>query len=52
VGLAARGLRDLGHGKEPITDPEELAQVRRQARSVYLQAVLMAVVLTSVLLAV
>ena len=50
MGLAARGLRDLGHGEEPMTDPEELAQVRRQARRVYQGSALMAIGLTIVAL--
>jgi hypothetical protein len=48
VGLAARGRRDLDQGSEPITDPTELAQVRHQARSVYVQSALLAIGLTAV----
>jgi hypothetical protein len=48
VGLAARGRRDLDQGSEPIADPAELAQVRRQARKVYLQSALLAIGLTAV----
>jgi hypothetical protein len=42
VGLAARGSRQLGDEVETIEDAEELAQVRRQARRVYLKGFLAA----------
>jgi hypothetical protein len=51
VALAARGVRNLDRGEEAITDPNELAQVRRQARRVRLEGLALAVVLTLVLLA-
>ncbi len=38
MGLAARGSRHLGEQAEQIADPEELAQVRRQARKVQLKS--------------
>lgn len=46
MGLAARGARQLGAQAETITDAEELAQVRRQARQVHLQALAAALALT------
>ena len=48
MGLAARGRRDLDQGSELIADTAELAQVRRQARRVYLQSALLAIGLTAV----
>ncbi|HEY6091556.1 MAG TPA: hypothetical protein VIV83_06165 [Gemmatimonadales bacterium] len=45
--LAARGLRDLDHGPEPIADRTELAQVRRQARMVYIKSLIAAAALTA-----
>ena len=36
MSLASRGLRDLGRGVERITDADELATVRAQARRVTL----------------
>jgi len=35
-------------GVEPITDPEELTRVRRQARAVHLKSLLAAVVVTAI----
>jgi len=35
-------------GAEPITDPVELARVRRQARAVYLKSLLVAVAVTTI----
>lgn len=46
VFLAARGKRDLGHQRENIEDPEQLAQVQRRAGTIHLQAFATAVVLT------
>jgi hypothetical protein len=40
VALASRGQRDMDSGSEAILDAPELAQVRRQARKVHLQALL------------
>ena len=48
--LAARGLRDLDNGSQPITDPAELAQVRRQARVVHMKSIISSVVLTTLLI--
>jgi hypothetical protein len=42
VALAARGLRNMDAGDEPITDPIELHRVRQQSRSVHIQAALLA----------
>ncbi|MFO7918732.1 MAG: hypothetical protein R6V13_11705 [Anaerolineae bacterium] len=50
--LAARGLRDMGGEEEEIEDPEELVQVRRQARRVHIESVLAAVLLTAITVAV
>ena len=38
MGLASRGLRDMDTGTEAITDAAGLAQVRRQARKVYVKS--------------
>jgi hypothetical protein len=35
-------------GAEPITDPEELVQVRKQARAVHVKALVVAAVLTAI----
>ena len=45
--LASRGLRDMDTGPEPISDPEEKAQLRRQSRGVYAQAFVAGVLLTA-----
>jgi hypothetical protein len=50
VGLAARGSRQLGDQVEQITDPVELAQVRRQARRVQIESLLAAIPLTLIAL--
>lgn len=50
VGLAARGLRDLGSGPEPVTDDEERALLSAQARAVRLRATAAAVALTTAVL--
>src|SRR3954453_22914401 len=50
VRLAASGKRNMDGGDEAITDPAELAQVRPQARRVYVEGILLAVALTAVLL--
>ena len=47
--LAARGQRDMDQGSEPITDPQELSSIRRQARGVYLKSWITAFVLTILL---
>jgi hypothetical protein len=48
VSLAARGLRDMDGGPEPIADPEERTIVRTQARKVQLGAVLLALVAAAI----
>jgi hypothetical protein len=48
VRLAALGQRDMDSGAEQISDPSELAQVRRQARKVHFQTFVTALVLTAV----
>jgi len=50
VRLAARGLRDMDAGAEPIRDTAELDAVRRQARRVQWQSVLAAVLFTALYL--
>lgn len=47
--LAARGLRDVGDGPEPIADAAELARVRAAARLVNGASLAAAAVLTAVL---
>jgi len=49
VRLASRGLRDMDQGPESI-DSVELQQVRRQARAVYIESVITAVILTAIAL--
>ncbi len=49
--LAARGSRQFGEKPEKIEDAEELAQVRRQARWVYIKGLIAGVVLTALALA-
>ena len=39
----------MDKGAEPITDPAELAQIRRQARIVHVKSVLTAAMLTAIL---
>lgn len=51
VALAARGLRNMDAGDEPITNPLELQTVKAQARSINLQALVVATGITIVLLA-
>jgi hypothetical protein len=48
IALAARGQRDLDRAPERINDVAELAAVKAQARSVTLQSVLLAAVVTLV----
>jgi hypothetical protein len=50
VRLAALGQRNMDQGDEPIADPAELAQVRRQARGVYLKGIVLGAVLTALTL--
>jgi hypothetical protein len=51
VGLAARGSRRTGDTLETIEDSLELAQVRRQARQVNIEAIVAAIPLTLIALA-
>lgn len=44
MALASRGLRDMDDGPEAIQAPDELAQVRKQARRVHGKAALVGVV--------
>ncbi len=46
MGLAARGSRQLGEKVEKIEDESELAQVQKQARTVQLKALAVALLLT------
>ena len=48
--LAARGARETDHGVEPVTDSWLLGQLRRQARSIVVQSLLAATVLTALTL--
>lgn len=48
MSLAARGQRDLDNGPEAIDDAAALAVVRRQARSVMVQSLVMALVVTGI----
>jgi hypothetical protein len=50
VRLAAQGLREHGGTTEKIEDPWLAGQLRRQAREVHAEAVLLAVGLTGLLL--
>ncbi len=50
MGLASRGLRDLGQGLEPITDPHERAAVRAQAMGVTGKSLAAALVVGALLL--
>jgi hypothetical protein len=50
VALAARGLRNLDAGDEPIVDTIELQHVRAQSRKVHLQSAACAIVVTLVVL--
>jgi hypothetical protein len=52
VNLAARGARNLDTGKEAIEDADVRAQLRRQARWVYLKAIAAACALTLICLAI
>ncbi|HKY56332.1 MAG TPA: hypothetical protein VJM08_18590 [Anaerolineales bacterium] len=46
MSLASRGLRNISDRNEKIEDPNELRQVRRQARRVMLKGILVAIPLT------
>lgn len=47
MALAARGSRNMDDGEEKIEDSVVIAQLRRQARKVYLQSSLAAIALTA-----
>ena len=47
--LAARGQRDMDDGCVAITDADELARVRRQARSVHTRSLMWAMAVSAVL---
>ncbi len=51
MSLAARGSRQFGDMPEKIDDPEELAQVRRQARWVHVKSLIAGIVLTAIAVA-
>lgn len=50
MSLAARGAREVGRGVEPIADPWLVGQLRRQAREVHVEAILVAALLTGLTL--
>ena len=52
VALAARGMRNLDSGDEPIRDTAELNAVKAQARRINLQAPVVAAAVTAVLFAI
>ncbi len=49
--LAARGARNMDQGEEPIRDPALLRRLRRQARRVNLESLLIGLALTALVLA-
>jgi hypothetical protein len=50
VRLAARGARETDQGVEPVTDSWLLGQLKSQARSIVVQSLLAATVLTALTL--
>ena len=48
--LAARGARETDAGEEAIADPFTVAQLRRQAREIHVQAALVGAGLTGLAL--
>jgi len=50
VGLSARGSRQLGENVERIEDPDELLQVRRQAKRVQVKSLVAGLVMTIIAL--
>jgi hypothetical protein len=50
VRLAAQNQRNMDDGPQTITDPAELAQVRRQARRVHIQSFVLAAAATALVL--
>jgi hypothetical protein len=47
VRLAARGARNMDGGDEPVRDPEQARLLRAQARRVYVESGVLAVLLTA-----
>jgi hypothetical protein len=47
VKLGSRGQRDMDAGPQPIADKAEADQVRRQAQTVYVKALISAAILTA-----
>ncbi len=52
MGLASRGQRDMDDGPASITEAEVDAQIRRQARMVYVRSAITAIALTAIALAI
>ena len=50
MNLAARGARNMDNGIELIEEEDAKAQLRRQARAVYLKAIVAAGALTALVL--
>lgn len=50
VALAARGVRDMDAGPEPVEDPAEVAALRAESRRVLAKSVVAAVVVTGLAL--
>ncbi len=48
--LAARGARDLDGGEEAVVDPFLVAQLRRQAREIHVESLLLGAALTGLAL--
>lgn len=48
--MAAQGLRDVGDGMEAVANPEEVAQLRRQARAVLMLSGASTVIATALLI--
>jgi hypothetical protein len=48
VALVARGLRDMDDGEKPVSDPAEQRQLKLQARRIYAQSSLIALIFTAV----
>jgi hypothetical protein len=50
--LAARGVRNMDAGNEPIASPAELQRVRAQARTVHIQSALLALAVAALVVAI
>jgi hypothetical protein len=48
--LAARGARNLDHGEETVSDPDEATRLRAQARRIYGESVAIAALMTGLAL--